>query len=314
VIDATRRWDFTQQHTGQHLLSGVFEELFGWKTVSVHFGDAICTLELGTPGASPNQLKKAEERANVLVTENRPVTVTFEEADVVAPRLRKAPDRTGTLRIVTIADLDTSACGGTHVRATGEIGPILLRRVEKVRANVRVEFLCGQRAVRRARADFDALSDMAARLSAGVDELAPLVAAQGDEAKALASANKKLLEEVCAHRARALWSETASGPDGVRRLRTPDGISAEELRAMAAAAAALPATLLVGAIKASRTICVAVSADLDGNAGALLKGELQKHEGRGGGSPRTAQGTVPHDAQVALVMDALLATPLNRVS
>jgi len=312
VIDWTRRWDYVQQHTGQHLLSGVAEELFKWATVSVHFGDAMSTLELETPAISPKQLRRLEARANELVTANRLVTVTYEDAAAVAPRLRKAPDRTGTLRIVTIADLDVSACGGTHVRATGEIGAILLRRVEKVRNNTRIEFLCGDRAIRRARADYDALSDIATRLSAGVDEVGPLVLAQAEEVKVLASAQKKLVEEVAGHRARAQWDATPAGADGVRRLRGGEGLSPDELRAVAFACSALPGTLFAGCVRASRTIALAVSADLDANAGSALKDALQAAGGRGGGSARTAQGTVPDDDQVDAVLQSLLSLPVTR--
>jgi alanyl-tRNA synthetase len=306
AIDWPRRWDFVQQHTGQHLLSGICEELFDWPTVSVHFGDVLSTLELRTAAVSPKQLRRLEEYSNELVAENRPVTVTFEDAAAVAARLRRPSTRTGTLRIVTIEGLDTSACGGTHVRATGEIGAILLRRVEKIRDNARIEFVCGSRAIRRARADYDALSGIAMRLSASVDEVAPLVQAQADEAKAFASTNRKLTEEVAGHRARAQWEATSPGADGVRRLRAADGMSADELRAWAAACAALPTTVAAGAVRSSRTIAAAVSADLNANAGALLKDALQRVGGRGGGSPRTAQGSVPEDAHVDSVLSAVL--------
>lgn len=314
AIDWPRRWDFMQQHTGQHLLSGTFEELFDWPTVSVHFGDVLSTLEIRAPGVSPAQLRRVEDHANTLVAENRLVTITFDDAAVVAPRLRRPSARTGTLRIVTIEQHDVSACGGTHVRATGEIGAILLRRVEKIRDNVRIEFVCGSRAIRRARADYDALSGIAMRLSASVDEVAPLVQAQADEAKALASANRKLVEEVAGHRARIQWEATAPGADGVRRLRGADGMSADELRAWAAACAALPATVAAGAVRPSRTLAAAVSAELLANAGALLKDALQRVGGRGGGSARTAQGTVPEDAHVDSVLSAVLDAAYNRTA
>lgn len=314
VIDWARRWDYVQQHTGQHLLSGVVEELYRWSTVSVHFGDAISTLELETSAISPKQLRRIEARANELVTANRAVSVTFEDAAAVAPRLRKAPDRAGTLRIVTIADLDVSACGGTHVRATGEIGAILLRRAEKVRNNTRIEFLCGDRAIRRARADYDALSDIAARLSAGVDEVGPLVLAQAEEVKVLTSAQKKLGDEVAGHRARAQWDATPAGVEGVRRLRGGEGMSPDELRAFAFACSSLPATIFAGCVRASRTIALAVSADLDANAGNVLKEALQAVGGRGGGSARTAQGTVSGDAQVDAMLQSLLSLPVTRIT
>ncbi len=312
AIDWPRRWDHAQQHSGQHVLSGVAEALFGWPTASVHFGDPLSTLELETPAISPKQLRRLEARANELVSANRAVTVTYEDATAVAPRLRKAPGREGTLRIVTIAELDVSACGGTHVRATGEIGAILLRRAEKVRNNTRVEFTCGERAIRRARADYDTLADIAARLSAGIDEVAPLVQAQSEELKALGNAQRKLVEEVAGHRARAQWEATAAGDDGVRRLRGGDSMTPDDLRAFAFACAALPATLFAGCTPASRTIALAVSADLDANAGTMLKEALQQAGGRGGGSARTAQGTVPDAAQLDAVLRTLLAAAVTR--
>ena len=111
-IDWTRRFDHMQQHTGQHLLSAVIEELFGHPTVSVHFGRDSSTLDLGADAFTAAQVEVAEERANAVAVENRPVEVSFEDASTAAG-LRKSSAREGTLRIVTIRDLDRSACGGT---------------------------------------------------------------------------------------------------------------------------------------------------------------------------------------------------------
>jgi alanyl-tRNA synthetase len=173
AIDWPRRFDFMQQHTGQHVLSAVFADLLGYQTTSVHFGPASSTLDLDTDVVSSPKLAKAMERANEIVTANQLVDVAFEDA-ATATGLRKPSERDGMLRIVAIRDVDRSACGGTHVRATGEIGPILLRRQEKMKQNARVEFLCGMRAVRRAGADFDVLTKLAVALSASIDELAAL--------------------------------------------------------------------------------------------------------------------------------------------
>src|SRR3954469_9368393 len=115
AVDWPRRFDNMQQHTGQHLLSAVFEDLFGLKTVSVHFGDEYSTFDLDGDAVSPEQLRGAQRRSNEAVAENRAVAVTFEDA-ATATRLRKAVDRAGTLRVVSIEGLDRSACGGTHVR------------------------------------------------------------------------------------------------------------------------------------------------------------------------------------------------------
>src|SRR5829696_5605904 len=149
-VDWGRRFDHMQQHSGQHLLSAVLADQLGQLTTSVHFGRESSTLDLATANLRSEQVQRAEERANEIIVENRPVEVTFEDADL-ATGLRKAPDRKGELRIVTIQDLDRSACGGTHVRSTAEIGCVLIRKLERVRQGTRLEFLCGLRATRRAR-------------------------------------------------------------------------------------------------------------------------------------------------------------------
>jgi alanyl-tRNA synthetase len=170
AIDWSRRFDHMQQHTGQHVLSAVFEEWFGLHTVSFHLGAESSSIDLEGGAMDPGAVLEAERRANDIVFENRPVAVGFQHAAEVQG-LRKPTDREGTLRIVSIEALDRNACGGTHVRATGEVGPILLRKLERVRQTVRVEFLCGGRAVRRARADYEALSKTAQLFSAPLDEV-----------------------------------------------------------------------------------------------------------------------------------------------
>jgi alanyl-tRNA synthetase len=144
----------------------MFEDMFGAKTVSVHFGPESSTLDLDVESLTHEQILAAETRANELVGEARQVVVTFEDAQAAeGGGLRKASERTGTLRVVSIEGVDRSACGGTHVRSTAEIGAVLVRSSEKVRKTTRLEFVCGRRALRRARRDLDALSAIAASLA-----------------------------------------------------------------------------------------------------------------------------------------------------
>ncbi|MDQ8169151.1 MAG: alanyl-tRNA editing protein, partial [Gemmatimonadota bacterium] len=151
-IDMTRRFDHMQQHTGQHLLSAMLADHFDWPTLSVHFGDDTNTVDVAAEDIDPAALADLERRANALIVQNRPVTISFEDA-AAATGLRKPSDRDGELRIVTIEGIDRGACGGTHVDSTGEIGALLLRRAEKTKGHTRLEFVCGHRAVTRARAD-----------------------------------------------------------------------------------------------------------------------------------------------------------------
>lgn len=290
TIDWTRRYDNMQQHTGQHLLSAVLADLFGAATVSVHFGVDASTLDLETGGLTAHQIQKAELRANQVITENRPVSVGFEEA-ATATGLRKATDRTGDLRIVTIADLDRSACGGTHVRATGEIGTLLIRKVERAKKQVRLEFLCGARAIRRARADFDLLSELATSGSAAIDEVPAIVAGLREQLKAAQSARKAMADEVNGYRAARLVAEASAGSDGVRRIRwEPASATVEELRGIAQAVTGQPKTFFAGVLAEPCTLLLATSADSGLDAGALLKEALAKLGGRGGGTARMAQG------------------------
>jgi alanyl-tRNA synthetase len=291
-IDWARRYDHMQQHTGQHLLSAVFEDLFGARTVSVHFGADYSTLDLDAEIITRDQLTRAEARANELVADAHTVMVTFEDA-ATATGLRKPSDRPGLLRVVTIDALDRSACGGTHVRTTAEIGAVLLRSVEKVRKTTRVEFVCGQRAIRRARRDYEALGRIAASLSSSIDEAASLVPAQSDRVKELDGTRRKLEKELATYRMRERYEAATPDPAGVRRIVVRDATSIDELRTLAQSALDLPKVVLIGALSSPPSVLVAASEDSGLQAGSLLKDRLAAVGGKGGGSPRMAQGSVP---------------------
>jgi alanyl-tRNA synthetase len=302
-VDWTRRFDHMQQHTGQHLLSAVFEELFKHKTVSVHFGDESSTLDLDAASLSKDRALMAERRANEIVFENRPVRVTFEDA-ADAKGLRKEVDRAGELRIVEIERLDRSACGGTHVSGTGEIGPVVVRRIEKYKQSTRVEFLCGWRALARARADFETLAAVAGSLTASIDEVPALVAAQAARLKDAETDARKRGEELAAYQARERYDAAQPDSKGIRRI-TETAASMDPLRAMAQAVSALTKATYVGTVASPPGIVFAASADSGVNAGELLKAALAANGGRGGGSPRVAQGTVADGAALQRVLAML---------
>jgi alanyl-tRNA synthetase len=307
AVDWDRRFDHMQQHTGQHLLSAVFEELFHLKTVSFHLGAESATIDIeGGPDLrtmEPRTILEAERRANQIVFENRPVTVEFQDAAEVQG-LRKPSDRDGTLRIVSIDGLDRSACGGTHVRFTGEIGPILLRKLDKIRQTVRVEFLCGARAVRRARADYEALSKAAQLFSSPLDEVPAALAAQMEAARTAEKDRRKLELDLAAYRGNELYRSTAPGSDGFRRVaqRAARG-NLEELRALAQNFTAQPKAVFMAALDEPPSVLLAVSDDAGIDAGKALKAALAEVGGRGGGNARIAQGSVPDASQLEQVLE-----------
>jgi alanyl-tRNA synthetase len=304
AVDWTRRFDHMQQHSGQHLLSAVLEELFHFKTVSFHLGSEASTIDVEAPALDAEKLRAAERRANELVFANRPLHVEFENASG-AQGLRKASEREGELRIVTIENFDRSACGGTHVRSTGEIGPILLRKTEKIRSTMRIEFLCGRRAVNRARADFEALSSAARVFSAALDEVPALVAAQVEAVKEAEKARRKLLLERAEWSGRTLYDAASPDAKGRRRHteRRAGGAPDDELRALAQSFTARPGGVYLAAFTSPAAVFLAVSSDLGLHAGNLLKPLLSTHGGRGGGNAQLAQGSLP----TGEALDRLLA-------
>jgi alanyl-tRNA synthetase len=208
--------------------------------------------------------------------------------------LRKPSERGGTLRIVTIEGLDRSACGGTHLRATGEIGVILTRKLEKIRQTVRVEFLCGARAVAQARADYDTLSRVAQLFSAALDEAPALVAAQLVAGRAADKMRRKLQLELAVYHGRELYQASSPGPDGVRRhsQRSASG-SMDELGALARSFTARPKAVFLAAREKPPSVIYAVSEDVGIDAGQAVKQALADAGGRGGGNSRLGQGSVP---------------------
>lgn len=304
-VDWSRRFDHMQQHTGQHLLSAVLADLFGYQTVGVHFGRESSTMDLEAGALTPEQVDRAEERANEIVAENRAVEVSFEQAGS-ADSLRKPSDREGTLRIITIRGLDRSACGGTHVRATGEIGFISLGKAERVRKAVRLEFLCGMRAVRQARDDHRLLNRLATDFSSTPEDLPRLVASQRDELKEAHSARRETQAAADLCRARALYAAAAPDATGIRRVVVRDsGEPLEGVRGLAHAFGSLPMAIFVGAVASPPAIVLAASPDSRVDAAGVLKGLLTSVGGRGGGSATLAQGVVPGRTQLETVLDSL---------
>jgi alanyl-tRNA synthetase len=308
VIDWERRFDHMQQHTGQHLLSAVFWRELQAATVSFHLGESSSTIDLGCGLLTPESLERVERIANEMIGEDRPVTAQFvsraeAEAMLGAGELRKLPEREGTIRLIDIADYDKNACGGTHVRSTGQIGGLLVRTVEKVSRGMRIEFLCGLRAVRAARADFAMLREASGLLSVGSGELAPSVVRLLAEGKASASERKKLREELAGLQAEKLAMD-APMEDGVRLVvrgwKDRDRDYVKLLAARTAAAAPKTAVIFCAEEADPVRMFVARSSDLDFNCAQILRGALAELGLRGGGSPDMAQGDVPAAKEAAL--------------
>jgi alanyl-tRNA synthetase len=313
-IDLERRRDHMQQHTGQHVLSAAFIELYQMPTVSFHMGDDYCSIDLTTASVSSAQIEGAEKRANQIVFENRPVRVRYvSRTEAERLGLRKLPPaEREELRLIEIADLDLSACGGTHVGASGQIGSILLRKTEKVRQGARVEFVCGGRAVRMARRDYSALNEAAALFSAQLWDVPEQIRKSSEESKLVRKQKDDALDELAELMALAALHDQpeANGRKIVVRAFSDRDTSFAKLFAQKVTRAATPAIALAASTVDPPGLVFAqtpahtpaqASAGAPGSSadmGALLKQVLSSVGGRGGGNRDYAQGGVPAGSNV----------------
>jgi len=147
-IDWRRRFDHMQQHTGQHILSQAFLRSLKAETESFHLGGEISTIDLTLEKLERDEIYRVEDLANRMIFENREVKIHFmDSGEQEGLPIRGHSERSGCVRVVEIEKYDFSPCGGTHCSRTGAVGLVKIRKWEKVRKRVRVEFFCGQRAL-----------------------------------------------------------------------------------------------------------------------------------------------------------------------
>ena len=307
-VDAIRRRDHVQQHSGQHLISAAFIRLFNMPTVSFHMGEESCTIDLETAGLSAAQAQKAELLANEVIAEDRPVSIRFvplEEARQLG--LRKLPPKqTGDLRLINIDDFDLTACGGTHVRATGQIGSVLLRKVEKVKQGVRVEFVCGLRAVSTARRDYTTLTEAAALYSSHIYDVPEQVRKSLAEAKAAGKAQHKILEELAELSANQMLAQGTGTPQVITQFFPERDATYIKLLAQKLTAGKTAVVALLAAGAGQPTLVFAQSPGQKSNMGQLMKDAMAQFGGRGGGSADMAQGGLPASTADGSMLQSLL--------
>ena len=294
LIDADRRRDHMQQHSGQHVLSAAFVRALNMPTVSFHMRAESCSIDLDTKGLTAKQAETAEALANEVVTENRGVGIRFvTSAEAKELGLRKLPPtERDELRLIDIRDFDLTACGGTHVTATGQIGCILLRKIEKVRQGWRVEFVCGKRAVGTARRDYTALAESAGLLSTHVWDVPEQVRKLQGESRALKKSAEHALAEIAdLHAGRILAETTDSGGRKIVIRVFPDrDLGFIKLLAQRLTRQSANVVALLGAGTDSPSLVFAQSPGQPFDMGGLMKEALAKLGGRGGGSKDMAQG------------------------
>lgn len=174
-IDFARRYDFMQQHSGEHVLTGLIYNTFGYANVGFHLSEEIVTMDVGGP-LTREQLEEMELKANEIIVSNRRITAQYPDAETLKnTNYRSKIEIDGAVRLVTIEDHDICACCAPHVRATGEIGQIHIVKAEKYKGGMRLEIKCGKRAIRHAIKSRETISQLSAMLSANAESLVEAV-------------------------------------------------------------------------------------------------------------------------------------------
>src|SRR5579862_3876002 len=302
VIDWPRRIEHMQQHTGQHLLSAAFIELFGFQTVSFHLGREISTIDLDTTAVKAEHLEKAELRVNEVIFEDKPVVIRFGTAEELAKAgIRKKVDREGVLRAIEVEGFDRQPCGGTHLERTVQAGLLLIRKLERRRDQCRVEFVCGFRALAASRNDFSTLTQAASLLSCGLAEVPPVLGKLLEERRVLHGGVKRLEERLAEHEARALLaSQAATGAESLRVIASAlEEATPAYLGLLAAKLVAETNVVSLLASRASGHVVFAQTKGLPHDMGALLRDTLKQFGGKGGGAKDFAQGSVADGTKTA---------------
>jgi alanyl-tRNA synthetase len=294
LIDVERRRDHMQQHSGQHVLSAAFVRLFNLPTVSFHMGAEACSIDLDTRNLSTAQVEAAEELANDVVIQNRAVRIRFvTQEEALGLGLRKIPPvERDQLRLIDVHDFDLTACGGTHVSATGEIGCILLRKTEKTRQGWRIEFVCGERAVATARRDYAVLAESGGLLSSHIWDIPQQIRKLHEESRASRKSREQLLEELADLYASRLLEETTESAGRKIMVRTFSDRDVIFIKLLVQRLTRQSATVvaLFAITSGQPALIFAQSAGQPFDMGALMKEILARQGGRGGGSKDLAQG------------------------
>ena len=307
TIDAVRRFDHMQQHTGQHILSQAFLRAADAATISFHLGAESVSIDVDKPALSDAAIADAAHIANELIAGNVGVRAWFPSPDEIeALKLRKMPDVNGPLRVVAIGDFDYSACGGTHVARSGEVGLLSVLRTERMKRGTRIEFLAGH----RARADYArkhaTIRELTSALTCApeniVDSVAKLTASVTEARRALAVYRERDLDDEAN---RLAETGTAMAALTVVRAAWSDR-PIDEVKGLALRLTSVPNVIaLLGTTGARTQIVFARSENVTVNLKPAFDVALTSLGGGKGGGGRILMGSTAAAADLATVVTVL---------
>ena len=318
-LDWQRRFDHMQQHSGEHILSGILLANYQAENVGFHLSPASCQIDVTLPSLTVEQASAIEDAANAAIFFNLPVEGRFVEQDELAAyRLRKEPGKEfEQIRLVSVENCDCCPCGGTHVARTGEVGLLKIRSWEKRKQNIRLDFVCGSRALADYRLKHDLARALSSRFSAPVEGTLAAVERTLEKLDAsqslLAVSRKAYHEELAARLLAEAAGQTAAGLPVVSRSFI--NYSAADLQDFAARITTAGGICLVAASdsESGRTSLLFASAaapPLPMNE--LLKQTLAPFGGKGGGNALSAQGGLQGGDAETILSAARVLLELNK--
>ena len=305
ILDSRRRHDFTQLHTGQHLLSGIILQKLGAPTVSLHLGEDICTIDVDTQAElSEGTLIEIEEAVADAIEANHPViTHLCPPEEISSFSLRKVPPiGEDVIRVVEVEGFDTIACCGTHLNSTAEIGMLRILGAEKYKGKARIGFLAGRRVLRDSRLLYSNAGIVSRALSVPLRETGKAVLDFLDKAAQAGKRLKALEEEAIHFKAESLLRKAdCPGLELVVEIYANEGIS--EVLNIGRAAQKQTRAIIVLASEPDLKIA-AFCSDKEYDLRSFFKKAFEANGGRGGGGPSFYQGSF----STKEAMDAFLGT------
>ncbi|NBI28093.1 alanyl-tRNA editing protein [Chengkuizengella marina] len=294
-IDWQRRFEHMQHHTGQHLLSAACIELYDAHTVSFHLGVDTVTIDLDVQHLSKEQLDHIEHQTNLYIYENRPVkTYTVGKDDLSKLPLRKTPQVDEDIRIVEIDGIDTSACCGTHVESTGQIGILKILKTEKHKGGIRLYFKCGIRALGDYNATHQVLMSAGAKLNANRDTLLARLEQIEVDQKQL----QKQLNETKEKLFSSLATQLIKEKNDHLIVQSFDEYHMKDLQLITKMIISQTKCIAVFSSKSEKRLLLAQSGEFSLDCGALFKEHLKHFDGKGGGSKVQAQAMFDSDGKL----------------
>lgn len=286
IVDKERRLDLMQQHTGQHLLSSVFYNLYDGETSSFHLGDDYVSIDISLSDISQDMLKKVEDITNSYIYRNLDIKSYIVSSDeLIRLPLRKLPPVSDNIRIVEIDGMDFSPCCGTHVSTTGEIGIIKLLKTEKYKGVTRVYFKCGKRALSDYQLKLDIVSELSKSLSCPETDLIQRVKSLNSELKNSSKIIKDIKERLISYESKDIVSSASSNVI----CESFKDKTMDELLILVRQANELGNYIYILSSESDKKLVFAHGEGFDINCGKVFKDHLKEFSGRGGGSDRQAQ-------------------------